>query len=258
MNQRERLKYLVEYLLKEKTINIDIPATDDELFSLYRSLVNIREAAPISKEFIEIEGLMLEEETNKKGIVELDKSQRIIVWKGDITRLKVDVIVNAANNRMEGCFIPEHHCIDNAIHTYAGIELRNECHQIMTRQGFLEPVGKAKITKAYHLPSRYILHTVGPIIKDIITTKDEILLASCYESCLRLAEDHHLSSIAFCCISTGVYHFPPKRAAEIAVKTIQKYLQHSNIKQVIFNVFSDQDEEIYHQILSHEIKIEQK
>lgn len=250
MNQIERLKYLVEYLLKEKNIDIETPTTHDELFSLYRSLVNIRESGPVSQEFLQIESLMLKEETKQKGIVELNTSNSIVIWKGDITRLKVDAIVNAANNRMEGCFIPGHHCIDNAIHTYAGVELRNECHQMMKQQGFLEPIGKAKITKAYNLPSRYILHTVGPMINNHITSHDEFLLASCYESCLRLAEQHHLKSIAFCCISTGVFHFPQRKAAEIAIQTVQKYLQISNIQQVIFNVFSDLDEDIYHQILN--------
>lgn len=250
MNQNERLTYLVKYLLEEKNLDIAIPHTYDELFQLYRSLVNIREAKPISQEFLDIQDEMLQEENQIKGIVSFKNSKdQIIVWKGDITRLNVDAIVNAANNQMEGCFVPGHHCIDNAIHTFSGIQLRNECHQIMEKQRYLEPTGKAKITKAYNLPCRYVLHTVGPIIRGNVTKKDEILLASCYENCLRLAEKNHLKTVAFCCISTGIYHFPNDRAAKIAVKTVKEYLKNSTIEKVIFNVFKDEDKYIYQQLL---------
>lgn len=251
MNQNERLTYLVKYLLEEKKIDIDIPLNHDELFQLYRSLVNIREANPISQEFINIQDEMLQEEHRNKGIVTFENTkEKMIVWKGDITRLQVDAIVNAANNQMEGCFVPGHHCIDNAIHTFAGIELRNDCHHIMKRQGLLEPTGKAKITKAYNLPSQYILHTVGPIIRGQVTEKDEMLLASCYESCLRLAEQYHLKTIAFCCISTGVFHFPNDHAGRIAIETVKNYLNNSTIQKVIFNVFKDEDELIYSMLLN--------
>ena len=222
MSQNERLIYLIDYLLKERDINLTMPSDHDDLFQLYRALVNVREASPISKEFIEIQDQMLQ----------------------------VDAIVNAANNQMEGCFIPGHHCIDNAIHTYAGVQLRNECHDFMLKQHHLEPTGTAKITKAYNLPSRYILHTVGPIVNDRVTKKDEQLLASCYESCLKLAEDYHLKSIAFCCISTGVFHFPNDLVAKIAVETVQNYLKHSSIEHVIFNVFKDDDEHLYKALLN--------
>ena len=251
MNQDERLVYLIQYLLEEKELDIDIPHTHSELFQLYRSLVNMREAKTISQEFLNIQDQMLQEENQRKGIISFDNTiDKMIVWKGDITRLKVDAIVNAANNQMEGCFIPRHSCIDNAIHTYAGIQLRNDCHHIMEKQGYLEPTGKAKITKAYNLPSQYILHTVGPIIKGEVTKKDEELLASCYESCLRLAEQYQLKTIAFCCISTGVFHFPNEHAARIAIKTVKDYLKDSTIEKVIFNVFKDDDELIYLQLLN--------
>lgn len=251
MNQKERLTSLVKYLLEEKNLDMDIPHTYDELFQLYRSLVNIRNAKPISQEFLNIQDQILQEENQNKGIVSFDNTkEQIIVWKGDITRLKVDAIVNAANNQMEGCFVPGHHCIDNAIHTFAGVQLRNDCHQIMTRQGFLEPTGKAKITKAYNLPSQYVLHTVGPVIRGQVTKKDEILLASCYENCLRLAEEYQLKTIAFCCISTGVFHFPNEHAARIAIKTVKEYLKNSKIEKVIFNVFKDEDELIYSNLLT--------
>lgn len=250
MNQIKRLTYLVTYLLKEKSLDIDIPHTHDELFQLYRSLVNIREAKPISQEFLKIQDEMLQEENQRKGIVSFDHTdEEMIIWKGDITRLKVDAIVNAANNQMEGCFVPGHYCIDNAIHTYAGVQLRDECHQIMEKQGFLEPTGKAKITQAYNLPSQYVLHTVGPIIRGQVTKKDEMLLVSCYESCLSLAKQYHLKTIAFCCISTGVFHFPNELAAKIAVKTVKDQLKNSTIEKVIFNVFKDEDEIIYSHLL---------
>ena len=251
MSQNERLIYLIDYLLKERDINLTMPSDHDDLFQLYRALVNVREASPISKEFLEIQDQMLQVENENKGIVSFDNHpNKLILWKGDITRLQVDAIVNAANNQMEGCFIPGHHCIDNAIHTYAGVQLRNECHDFMLKQQHLEPTGTAKITKAYNLPSRYILHTVGPIVNYRVTKKDEQLLASCYESCLKLAEDYHLKSIAFCCISTGVFHFPNDLAAKIAVETVQNYLKHSSIEHVIFNVFKDEDERLYKALLN--------
>ncbi len=250
MKQNERLTYLVKYLLEEINLDRDIPQNQDELFQLYRSLVNIREAKPIAQEFLNIQDDMLQEENQKKGIVSFDNmKEQIIVWKGDITRLKVDAIVNAANNQMEGCFVPGHHCIDNAIHTYAGVQLRNDCHEMMKKQGFLEPSGKAKITKAYNLPCLYILHTVGPMINGQVTPRDEFLLASCYESCLRLANQHGIKTIAFCCISTGVFHYPQEQAAKIAIKTVQEYLKDSKIEKVIFNVFTDEDERIYSRFL---------
>lgn len=250
MTQKERFIYLIQYLLKEKDMTLTVPKTHDELFQLYRALVNVREAKPISQDFLKIQDQMLQEENQKKGIVTFDNTkENLVIWKGDITRLKVDAIVNAANNQLEGCFVPGHHCIDNAIHTFSGVQLRNDCHEIMQKQGYLEPTGKAKITPAYNLPCQYILHTVGPIIRGHVTKKDELLLASCYENCLRLAEEYQLKTIAFCCISTGVFHFPNDLAAKIAVQTVQEYLPASTIEKVIFNVFKDEDEKIYQRLL---------
>lgn len=255
MNQSERLVYLIQYLLAEKSLNIDIPQNHDELFPFYRSLVNMREANPISQQFLNIQNDMLQEENRNKGIISFDnREERIILWKGDITRLKVDAIVNAANNQMERCFVAGHHCIDNAVHTFAGVQLRNDCHQFMVKQGYLEPIGKAKIILAYNLPCQYVLHTVGPIIQGEVTKKDEQLLASCYESCLRLAEQYHLKTIAFCCISTGIFHFPQEHAAKIAIKTVMNSLKHSSIEKVIFNVFKEEDRIIYEQLLKHEYR----
>ena len=170
----------------------------------------------------------------------------IYLWQGDITTLRCDAIVNAANSGMTGCYCPCHGCIDNAIHTYAGIQLRLECAEIMEKQGYAEPTGKAKITKAYNLPCKYVLHTVGPIISGRVAKKDEELLASCYRSCLELSRENGVKSVACCCISTGEFHFPNDRAAEIAVETVRKCK--SDI-EVIFNVFKDTDYEIYRRLL---------
>lgn len=249
MKQKERLIYLIKILLKEKDYVVEIPEDEETLFSLYRSLVNVREAAPISQQFLEVQDEMLKEENRRKGIVSLPSEMGILLWQGDITRLQVDAIVNAANAYMEGCFIPGHHCIDNAIHTYAGVQLRAECHRIMSQQGHIEPVGNAKLTPAYNLPSSYILHTVGPMIQGEVTQQDEKLLASCYRSCIMLAAEHHLQSIAFCCISTGVFRFPARKAAQIAIQTVKECQKITGMKQVIFNVFLDADREIYEELL---------
>lgn len=178
----------------------------------------------------------------------------VFLWQGDITTLEIDAIVNAANNRLLGCFIPCHKCIDNAIHTFSGVQLRLACHRLMEQQGNKEPIGKAKITKAYNLPSQYILHTVGPIISGTVTENDCAQLRNCYQSCLELATAQHLSSIAFCCISTGEFHFPNTLAAEIAVQTVQTYQAlHPNTIEVLFNVFNEEDFKIYQRLLQREL-----
>ena len=174
----------------------------------------------------------------------------IRLWQGDITRLAADAIVNAANSQMLGCFVPCHGCIDNAIHTAAGLQLRLECARIMGQQGREEPTGRAKITKAYNLPCRYGLHTVGPIIYGSVTAEDRQLLASCYRSCLELAKRYDLENVAFCCISTGEFRFPNELAAEIAVSTAEEFLREEEGRmEVIFNVFKDKDYEIYRRLL---------
>lgn len=246
MNQREGEIYLIDYLLKERNKMISKEQYD---FNLYRALVNVREPVAISEEYLKIEDEYLQAINDEKGIIEINKDKRIVLWQGDITRLKVDAIVNAANNRMLGCFVPGHHCIDNAIHTFAGVRLRLACQQLMQKQGYLEPTGKVKVTPAYNLPSKYVFHTVGPIVQGKLQDKDKHLLRSCYESCLSKADELGLRSIAFCCISTGVFHFPQEKAAQIAIKTVKKYLENSNIKQVVFNVFKDEDLKIYEQLM---------
>ena len=216
--------------------------------------MNIRPPKTVSKEFLEVQDAYLQEECTQKGIISLSDiplaQPGIYLWKGDITRLSVDAIVNAANSAMLGCFVPCHGCIDNAIHSAAGVGLRLECSRIMEKQKTEEPTGKAKITKAYNLPCRYVLHTVGPIIYGAVTVKDQNLLSDCYRSCLELAAAYQLKSIAFCCISTGEFHFPNEKAAEIAIQTVQDYQKkNQNSLEVVFNVFKDSDYKIYKQLL---------
>ena len=196
----------------------------------------------------------MQEELRRKGITELSNltpvQEGIYLWQGDITTLSCDAIVNAANSQMLGCFHPCHGCIDNAIHTYAGIQLRLACAELMEQQGHEEETGKAKITPAFNLPCRYVLHTVGPIVQGWLTKKDKELLASCYRSCLALAEKNNLRNVAFCCISTGEFHFPNDKAAQIAIQTVKEYRQETHTKmEVIFNVFKDEDDKIYRRLL---------
>ena len=205
-------------------------------------------------EFLTVQDAYLKEETERKTITRLldlkPVQEGIYLWQGDITALECDAIVNAANSGMTGCYVPNHRCIDNCIHTFAGVQLRLECARIMLEQGYQEPTGQAKITKAYNLPCNYILHTVGPIIQGKLTKRDEELLASCYRSCLELAEINRIRSIAFCCISTGEFHFPNQKAAEIAVQTVMEYRRKTGSRmEVIFNVFKDLDKEIYGELL---------
>lgn len=256
MTQEERLLYLINYLIDENHERkpIGIPAERTARKRLLRSLMNIRPPKTVSKEFLEVQDAYLQEEGTRKGVISLSDLSSIqpgiYLWQGDITRLYVDAIVNAANRAMLGCFVPCHGCIDNAIHSAAGVELRLECSRIMEQQKTEEPTGKAKITKAYNLPCRYVLHTVGPIIYGEVMKKDCDLLADCYRSCLELAAANQLKSIAFCCISTGEFHFPQDKAAEIAIQTVQDYQEkNQNGLEVVFNVFKDSDYEIYKQIL---------
>lgn len=258
MTQDERREYLIQYLLKEEIPfgRQNIPTDKQGQENLLRSLMNVRPPRPISNDFLKIQDEYLTERNIERGITDVDtlapvkSDSRLYIWQGDITTLKCDAIVNACNSQMLGCFSPMHACIDNFIHTYAGIELRLKMHEIMTKQGHEEETGKAKITSGYNLPAKYILHTVGPIIQWKVTKEDEDLLASCYTECLKLAADTGVESIAFCCLSTGVFRFPQQRAAEIATNTVKQYLnKDSRIKKVIFNVFKDEDLKIYSGLL---------
>lgn len=258
MTQDERREYLIQYLLKEEIPfgRQNIPTDKQGQENLLRSLMNVRPPRPISNDFLKIQDEYLTERNIERGITDVDtlapvkSDSRLYIWQGDITTLKCDAIVNACNSQMLGCFSPMHACIDNFIHTYAGMELRLKMHEIMAKQGHEEETGKAKITSGYNLPTKYILHTVGPIIQWKVTKEDEDLLASCYTECLKLAADTGVESIAFCCLSTGVFRFPQQRAAEIATNTVKQYLnKDSRIKKVIFNVFKDEDLKIYSGLL---------
>ncbi|MCM1487028.1 MAG: protein-ADP-ribose hydrolase [Firmicutes bacterium] len=257
MTQDEKRVFLIQTLLQERTdyAQIELPVTHEEQFALLRSLMNIRPPEPISGRFLQIQDEYLQTETTHKGVTELSElrpiENGIYLWQGDITTLRCDAIVNAANSDMLGCFCPCHACIDNAIHTYSGVQLRLVCAKLMKEQGYKEPTGKAKITPAFNLPCKYVLHTVGPIIQGKVTERDKELLASCYRSCLETAVKNGLQSVAFCCISTGEYHFPNRMAAEIAINTV-KYFRKEMKKsiKVIFNVYKEKDYSIYQKLLS--------
>ena len=256
MNQSEKRQFLIQSLLKERPEyrDLSIPSESDSQRQLLRGLMNIRAPQRTDAEFLKTQDAYLQGETAAKGITDIAGLTPIqpglYLWQGDITTLKCDAIVNAANSGMTGCYIPNHRCIDNAIHTYAGVELRLACAELMEQQGHPEPTGQAKITPAFNLPCRYVLHTVGPIIDGRVTKEDKELLASCYRSCLELAAENGLESVAFCCISTGEFHFPNDLAAEIAVRTVKEFLKkQTSVKKVIFNVFKDLDKAIYEKLL---------
>ena len=256
MNQSERRLFLIQSLLRENPEyrDMSIPADANSQRQLLRGLLNIRAPRRSSPDFLQIQDEYLQGETAAKGITDaadlVPMQPGLYLWQGDITTLKCDAIVNAANSGMTGCYIPNHRCIDNAIHTYAGVELRLACEELMEQQGYPEPTGQAKITPAFNLPCRYVLHTVGPIISGRVTKEDKELLASCYRSCLELAAENGLESVAFCCISTGEFHFPNDLAAEIAVATVKEFLEkQTSVKKVIFNVFKDLDKTIYEKLL---------
>ena len=257
MSQESKRLYLINKLLEEDSRYRGMSLPDDEYEQkrILRSLLNIRPPKRIEQEFLTIQNEYLQRELEQLGITDLESLKPLKVdlylWQGDITLLRCGAIVNAANSGMTGCYVPCHACIDNCIHTYAGIQLRLECSEIMEQQGYKEPTGRAKITKAYNLPCDYVLHTVGPIINGVVTRQDEQMIESCYRSCMELAEKNDIQSIAFCCISTGVFHFPNQRAAEIAVDTVQKYKAETGSRMmVIFNVFKDLDYEIYRELLT--------
>jgi len=248
---------LINYLKSEYK---NPPTRFDNLseFDTFRSLLNVREKLPISNDFIKLQDEVLQDKTQQKGIIDISDlspiQDNIYLWQGDITTLKVDAIINAANSQMLGCFYPCHNCIDNVIHTFAGVQLRIECGKLMEKQGHLEPVGKAKITLGYNLPSKYVLHTVGPTINEEVTSRDTADLASSYRSCLELAEQNNIKSIALCCLSTGEFHFPNKLAAKIAINTVYKYLRETKSEiKVVFNVFKEYDKQIYSQLFKSNI-----
>ena len=258
MTHNEKREYLIKVLLSElpRYGDVKIPDNEDEQKKLLRSLMNIRSPRLISEEFLKVQDEYLRGEVEIKGITDSASlpasslDSRLVLWRGDITTLKIDAIVNAANSALRGCFVPCHSCVDNMIHSVSGIPLRLVCDKIMNEQGYDEPTGRAKITPAYNLPSKYVLHTVGPIVSGHLTDQHCRQLADCYQSCLELAADSGLKSIAFCCISTGEFHFPQKKAAEIAVQTVKDYLNtDTRIEKVVFNVFKQEDYDIYRELI---------
>jgi O-acetyl-ADP-ribose deacetylase (regulator of RNase III) len=233
---------------------IAIPEDGEGQRKLLRSLMNVRQAAPVAPELLKIQDEYLQEENQRRGVVTLGElmpvEEGIYLWRGDITCLACGAIVNAANSGMTGCYQPCHMCIDNCIHTFAGMQLRNYCNDLMEKQGYPEPTGQAKITPAFNLPCDYVIHTVGPIVDGRLTQEHRRQLASCYRACLALAEENAVESIAFCCISTGVFRFPREEAARIAVDTVRAYRAEKNSAiQVIFNVHNERDEKIYREAL---------
>lgn len=248
----KELIYMIKYLLSERSCEMTVPESEAEQFKLYRSLVNTRPARKADEKYLRAEDEFLTKLLTEKGIKDIadmkPAEKNIYLWQGDITTLKCGAIVNAANSGMTGCWRPCHSCIDNCIHTFAGVRLRLECAEIMEKQGHEEPTGQAKLTAAYNLPCNNIIHTVGPVVQGRLTDENRELLKSCYVSCLELAVKNKIDSIAFCCISTGVFGFPKAEAAEIAVNTVREFLKNHSIK-VIFNVFGDDDNELYKKLL---------
>lgn len=269
MNENEliaQLHFLINCLKAEmpEYAAYGLPDDVEQSFNLYRALCNVRMPSgdtghTLPDDFYRVQSEVLKSITAEKGITDAaelpasGQDGRLCLWQGDITTLKADGIVNAANAQMLGCFSPLHGCIDNMIHTMAGVELREKCYQIMKAQGREEPTGTAKITPGYNLPAGYVIHTVGPVVSGWLTEEDEELLASSYRSVLSLASSYQLESVAFCCISTGIFHFPQERAAEIAVRTVRNWLDahpDASVHRVIFNVFKDSDRDIYRKVLS--------
>lgn len=259
MNHTEQRIWLIKELQKDPSQLSDypIPAGEQEQKDLLRGLMNIWMPKELSDEFLQIQDEYLTEENRRAGITDIEDLQpitsdnRLYLWQGDMTTLNVDAIVNPANSALLGCFRILHSCADNIVHSKAGLGLRYKCNCIMEKQGHEEPTGQAKITPAYNLPCEYVIHTVGPIVQGPLTKRHEELLASCYRSCLNIAEENGVKSIDLCCISTGVFMFPNQRAAEIAVETVKNWLNETGSQmKVVFNVFKDIDLEIYDKLLN--------
>ncbi|MBQ7513944.1 MAG: protein-ADP-ribose hydrolase [Prevotella sp.] len=247
MDRLENLKSIIMYLAADEHASHRIPPSLEERQRMMRALMNVWEPREMTAEFLAMQNAELRRQCADRGVVTIE-GEGLRLWQGDITRLKVDAIVNAANAQGLGCWAPLHNCIDNCIHSAAGIQLRKECNDLL--RGRLLKTGEAMLTKGYNLPAKHVIHTVGPIIPDGAPTQEqEEQLAQCYRSCLDLAEQAGLESIAFCCISTGVFHFPNERAAEIAVKTVKRYPRQS-VKTVVFNVFLEKDYNIYQPLIN--------
>ena len=268
-NQQERLDYLLQYMQQEmeEYQSVEIPDEYEDRKKTLRGFMNMRMPKPVPEEIYQVQDLFLQEEAEEKGIIEWKRiptvkrkygsihpfANKLSVWKGDITRLKVGAIVNAANSQLLGCFIPCHNCVDNAIHSASGMQLREECYSIMQKKrmefgkDYEEPVGSAILTKGYNLPAEYIIHTVGPVVDSKLNSELCGQLQDCYESVLKCAIDNEIRTVALCCISTGEFCFPNEVAANIAVETVSEFLEKHNDKfdRIIFNVFKRRDLELY-------------
>lgn len=255
MDRGENLDFCIGYLLRQEGVHAELPTTLEGKQRLLRALMNVWPPQPLDDEFLRAQDAELQAQLQDRGIVDLEDiaapgDAHPTLWQGDITRLRVDAIVNAANSGGLGCWHPLHGCIDNAIHSAAGLQLRQEAGRVLG--GGEIATGKAIITPAYNLPSRYVIHTVGPVVPDGMPTEEQDgQLADCYRSCLRLAGETGCRSIAFCCISTGEFRFPNRRAAEIAVATVkqQNDSEPPSPMSVVFNVFKDTDYDIYNELL---------
>ena len=263
--QEERLNYLIEKFKEESSEykNMAIPTNIEDKKVLLRSLMNVRPPKETSAEILKVQDKYLKERNKEKGIVYLKdiktvpSSNKISVWQGDITNLSCDAIVNAANSRMLGCFVPMHICIDNCIHTFAGVQLRYECNNIMNEfrkkygKDYEQPTSVPILTYGYNLPAKKVIHVAGPIVIGKLTKSLEQDLANCYKNVLDMCSENNLKSVAFCCISTGVFSFPNERAAEIAVATVTNWLKENGNKmdRIIFNVFKNEDKNVYEHLL---------
>jgi O-acetyl-ADP-ribose deacetylase (regulator of RNase III) len=266
MTRIEQLKYLIDELKKEmpEYAGVDVPDDEKEAFDIFRALCNMRMPGPVSEEFLRVQDEMLRDITAEKGITDIaslepcESDARLYLWKGDITTLRCDAIVNAANSQMLGCFRPLHNCIDNVENTYAGVQLRNFMYEKMSDKrekygdNYEQPTAVPMISPAFDLPSKYIIHAVGPIVYGRLIQHDKDQLAECYRASLDLAAENGCENMAFCCISTGVFGFPQDKAAEIAVSTVKEWLDehaHSGLGRVVFNVFKDSDLDLYKKLL---------
>lgn len=260
----DQLTYLITYLLEERKEKITIPSSVEEKKKLYKTLCNIREPKAISEEYLQVEKAYLQEELKNKGVVNSDQiptvkeqnssisyGDHICLWRGDITRLKVDAIVNPANSEGLGCFNPEHQCLDNKIGMGAGVALRLECNEVMKKKNYFLAPGEAMITKGYQLPAQFVIHTVGPMITGYVTEKDKEQLENCYINCLKLAHKKGIRTIAFPCISTGLFHFPKELASKIATSSVMHVLEKhfQCFDKIIFCVFDQEDYEWYRKYL---------
>lgn len=251
MKAEETLDFLIKALIDESGMSsLAVPKDIEGKKRLFRALTNVRPPLPVTKEFLEAQDLYLAALREEKGVARVkditSSGKGVYLWRGDITTLDADAIVNAANEKLLGCFVPCHGCVDNAIHSAAGVQLRLACAEIMAGKQGDEERGRAEVTPAFNLPSKYVIHTVGPIVTGRVTDRDRKLLAMCYDSCMKAAEGRKLKNIAFCCISTGEYNFPSEEAAEIAVNTVMSFRQNNkNAPEVIFDVYSQTDYDAY-------------